>query len=72
MSEFYTIQEFAKKMKVHPDTIRRSIRHGYINAFRSSYGKRSPMRIPATELERLMVMKFERIKKEEKWQHLKF
>lgn len=64
MDEFLTLQEFAKKMKLHPDTIRKAIRCGYINAFRAGSGKRSPLRIPSTEIERLMVMRLERIKKD--------
>lgn len=63
MDEFLTIDEFAKKVKVHPDTIRRAIRKGYINAFRAGSGKKAPWRIPATEIERLQVMRFERINK---------
>ena len=63
MDEFLTIQEFAKKMKVHPDTIRKSIMCGYINAFRAGSGKRAPWRIPATEIERLQVMRLERMNK---------
>lgn len=66
MDEYLTIQEFAKKLKVHPDTIRKAIKCNYINAFRAGMGKRSQFRIPSTELERLQVMRFERIKKEEK------
>lgn len=65
MDEFLSIQEFAKKMKVHPDTIRRAILCNYLNAFRVGAGKRAPWRIPATEIERLLVMKFERISKGE-------
>lgn len=66
MSEFLTIQEYAKRVKVHPDTVRKAIRCGYINAFRATSGKKAPFRIPMTEIERLMIMRMERINKKEK------
>jgi len=63
MPEFYSVQEFAKITKMNPVTIRKAIETGYINAFKPGIGKRCPWRIPATEIERLQVMRFERMKK---------
>lgn len=50
---FLTVEEFAKCMKMHPATIRRSIRNGKIFATRPSIGKKAPYRIAESELERL-------------------
>lgn len=56
MIQFYTVEEFAKILKVCKHTVLKDIKSGRINALRSSGGKNSPFRIPVTELERLMVM----------------
>lgn len=53
---FYTVEEFAKIMQVCAHTVRKDIERGRINAIRAGGGKRSPLRIPKTEIERLMVM----------------
>lgn len=50
---FLTVEEFAKKIKMHPTSVRRSIKSGHIFASRPSPGKRGPYRISETELERL-------------------
>lgn len=50
---FLTVEEFAKKIKMHPGTVRRSIKQGKIFASRPSSGKRAPYRIAESELERL-------------------
>lgn len=50
---YLTVQEFAERMRMHPGTIRKSIKQGRIYATRTSTGKRSHFRIPETELERL-------------------
>jgi len=54
--ELLTVEEFAKKVKSSPHTIRKAIRTGKINAFRPGIGKKAPYRIPETEIERLLVM----------------
>lgn len=59
MKEFYTVDELAEKLRVTPFTIRRAIRAGRIQAFRPGMGKKSAYRIPATEIDRIMVMSFE-------------
>jgi hypothetical protein len=50
---FLTVEEFAKRIKMHPQSIRRSIKQGKIFASRPSMGKKSPYRILESELERL-------------------
>jgi excisionase family DNA binding protein len=60
---FYTVDEFAKLLKVHPQTIRKAIKKGRLQACRAGYGKRSPLRIPGEELSRIRVMDFEETKK---------
>lgn len=50
---FLTVEEFAQRIKMHPGSVRRSIRAGKIYASRPSMGKRGPFRIAETELERL-------------------
>ena len=58
---FYTVEEFAGILKVCKHTVLRDIRSGRVNAIRSGSGKKSPFRIPVTEIERLMVMRKEQI-----------
>lgn len=53
--EYLTVKEFAEKTKVCPHTVRNSIKLGKLYAFRPGPGKRSPYRIPETELERLQI-----------------
>lgn len=53
---FLTVEEFAKRLKLHPGSIRRSIREGKIFASRPSMGKRAPYRIAESELERLHLL----------------
>ncbi len=52
---YLTVEEFAKCIKMHPGSIRRSIKQGKIFAIRPGMGKKSPYRIPESELERLFV-----------------
>lgn len=54
--QLLTVYEFAERVKVCPHTIRRAIKKGKINAFRPGVGKKSPYRIPETEVDRLLVM----------------
>lgn len=53
MEDFYSIKEFAKKLKVHPDTIRRAIKSGRIHAFRAGSSSRGIYRIPSSEIHRM-------------------
>jgi excisionase family DNA binding protein len=50
---FLTLEEFAKRVKMHKNSIRRAIRNGKIFATRPAGGKRAPYRIAESELERL-------------------
>ena len=50
---FLTVEEFAKRIKMHPESVRRCIKEGKIFASRPGMGKRSPYRISESELERL-------------------
>lgn len=52
---FLTVEEFAKCIKMHPGSVRRSIRQGKIFATRPSMGVRGPYRIAESELERLQI-----------------
>ena len=52
---FITVEEFAKRLKMHPGTIRRCIKEGKIYATRLSMGSRGPYRISESELERLQI-----------------
>lgn len=53
MEEFLCIKEFAKLMKLHPNTIRRAIKGGKIQAIRIGMGERTPYRIPRSEINRI-------------------
>ena len=53
---YFTVEEFAKKLKMHPTTVRREIRLGRIYAFRPGSSKKAPYRIAESELERLCLL----------------
>ena len=59
--KFLQVFEFANIMNVSSATVLRAIRKGRINAFRVGPGKRSPYRIPYTEIERIQLMSHEEI-----------
>ena len=50
---FLTLAEFAKRIKMHPQSIRRAIKQGKIFATKTSTGKKAHYRISESELERL-------------------
>lgn len=52
-SDFYSIKEFALKLGVHANTIRRAIKNGRIQAFRVGIGIKSIYRIPYSEINRI-------------------
>jgi excisionase family DNA binding protein len=52
---YLTVKEFAEKVKLCPHTIRHAIKSGKIFAVRPGVGKKTPYRIPETELERLQI-----------------
>lgn len=61
LPDFLTIKEFALMIRVHPNTVRRSIRKGRISAFRIGEGGRSGFRIARAEVNRLSVVDLEKI-----------
>lgn len=58
-SDFLSIKEFAAKIGVHPNTIRRSVKSGKISAFKIGSGKRSSYRIAKTEVGRIAMFDME-------------
>lgn len=54
-TNFLTVEEFAKRIKMHAGTVRRSIKQGKIFASRPSPGVKAPYRIAESELERLQL-----------------
>lgn len=57
--DFYSIKEFAAKVGAHPNTIRRSILKGKIQAIRFGPSKKSPFRIPHSEIGRIALFDME-------------
>lgn len=57
--EFLTIEQFAKKMKINRATGYEWARAGKIRALKVGDGKKSPWRIPATEILRLRALAYE-------------
>lgn len=58
-SDFLSIKEFAFKLGVHPNTIRRSIKRGRISAFKVGGGNKSIYRIPKSEANRMALFDME-------------
>lgn len=58
-SDFFTIKEFACKIGVHPNTVRRGIKSGRICAFKVGSGKRGAFRIAKTEINRIALFDME-------------
>ena len=53
INEYFSISDFAKKLKVHPNTIRRAIKNKRIQALRIGKTKNSAYRIPESEILRM-------------------
>ena len=51
---FYTVKEVAKLLRVSESTVRNYVQRGVIKALRIGAGKRSTIRIPATEIKTLI------------------
>ena len=51
--KFYNVQEFSDLVRVHPNTVRKCIKDGRIQAFRIGVGSRSCFRIPHSEISRI-------------------
>lgn len=60
---FLTVEEFAQRIKMHPGSVRKSIKQGKIYASRPGLGKKSPFRIAESELERLHLQSMYEMKK---------
>ncbi len=59
--EFCTVKEFSLKLKVHCNTVRRAIKNGHISAFKVGAGKKSPYRIPLSEVQRMAIINLKEI-----------
>lgn len=57
--DFLSIKEFANYIRMHPNTVRRAIKKGKLNAFRVGNGKRACYRIPKSETNRLALLNLE-------------
>lgn len=53
MEEYMSIKEFAAMMKMHPNSIRRSIKNGKLQAVRVGFGGHPAYRIPKSEISRI-------------------
>lgn len=60
-NDFFTIKEFAGKIGVHPNTVRRAVKSGRIGAFKVGSGKKSPYRIAKTEVNRMALFDMEQM-----------
>lgn len=60
-SDFLSIKEFAGKVGVHPNTIRRAVKSGRIGAFKVGAGKRSSYRIAKSEVNRMALFDMEQM-----------
>jgi excisionase family DNA binding protein len=55
MKEFYTVNEFAKIMNVHPSTIRRALKRKQLISMKFGSDARNTHRIPHSEFDRCMM-----------------
>lgn len=63
-SQYFTVKEFAALVKVSPLSIRRAIKEGRISAIRIGSSKNAEYRIPATQIDRLLVLTEQELKKD--------
>lgn len=61
LSGFYTVEEYAKILNCHPNTVLNSIKTGYLEAIRLGDGKKSSYRIPKSEPYRLALINLKEI-----------
>ncbi len=62
--DFYSIKEFAGKLRVSEHTIRRAIRKGRINAFRVGSSDKSTFRIAHSEIARMGIVDLQKMIKQ--------
>lgn len=63
-AEYYTVEEFAVLMNMSGLTIRRAIREGRISAIRIGSSKKAAYRIPRTQIDKLLVLTEQELKKD--------
>lgn len=59
--DFLSVNEYAKLLSIHPNTVRRSIKSGRLNAFKIGQGEKSEFRIPRAEINRMCLIDLEKI-----------
>lgn len=59
--DFYTVEQFARILKLHPNSIRKKIADGKIQAINLGLGRYKIWRIPKAEIERLGVFDLENL-----------
>lgn len=59
--EFLSIKEFAGKIGVHPNTVRRGVKSGRISAFKVGGGKKANYRIAKSEIDRIALFDLEQM-----------
>jgi len=62
--EYFTVNEFANKIKMNPQSVRKLIREQRIYAIRLGTGARARYRIAESELERHQIMSMYKTKEE--------
>jgi len=69
--DYYSVNEFANKLGVHPNTIRRAIKTNRISALKIGKAKNSILRIAVSELIRMAEFDLEEIIEREVEKRLK-
>jgi excisionase family DNA binding protein len=59
--DFLTIDEFANKLNIHSNTVRRCIKKGKIQAIDMGNGKKKTYRIPKSEIQRLALFDLRKV-----------
>ena len=59
--DFYSVIEFSKRLGIHPNTVRRSIEKGRIQAINFGTENKKLYRIPKSEIERIALVNMEDI-----------
>lgn len=60
-NQAYTVKDFSKLMKMHPNTIRKAIKTGKITGFKIGKGPKAEWRILTSEVERLISYDMEQV-----------